>query len=83
VKVIYTNPKQEVFIDLVYSIDGDGKIESIMATDTNYKKEVELPKLNENLQVLLGKSLNEVGDTYISGGSLTIPAVKNTLTESA
>lgn len=76
VQAIYENPKQEVFINMEYQLDNNGKITKIDMTDTNYNQN----NLQENLQVLLGKSVDEIDETYISGGSLTIPAVKEALT---
>lgn len=76
VQAVYKNPKQEVYIDMEYTLNDDGKIASIQMTDSNYNQQW----LDENLQILVGKSIDEIDDTYIAGWSLTIPAVKKALT---
>ncbi len=81
IQIVYTNPKQEVNADIEYSLDSEGKIASIDITDSNY--DITRHITDGNLDVLIGKSLDEVEDTYIAGGSLTIPEVKKALIASA
>lgn len=80
-QVSYNNPKQAVTANIEYSLDNEGKIASINIGDSNYDITKHLS--DWNLDVLIGKSLDEVEDTYIAGGSLTVPAVKKALAENA
>lgn len=80
VQAIYNNPKQEVFIDINYVLDNDDKISEIQVTNTNYDG---LDEKLGDLNVLVWKTLNEVEETYVSGGSLTVPAVKKALSAGA
>ncbi len=76
VQALYNNSRQDVVLDIEYTLDSDGKIGSIEITDTNgYDVSRNLWDLN----VLVGKSIDEVEDTYISGGSLTVPAIKKAI----
>ena len=81
IQVLYDNPAQEVFIDMEYVLDDDDKISEIQILDSNYA-DLDSKLSAENLQVLIGKSLDEVEDTYVAGGSLTIAAVKKALASS-
>lgn len=71
----YNNPKGEVTINVEYSLDSDGKIETI-ATTSDYDGNADL---TNNVQVVVWKTIQEAIDTDISGGSLTNAAFKNAL----
>ena len=68
----YNNPKWLVDMKLNYSLDSDGKIESIAVSATTYKG---LGDFNDEIQSLIGSSLEEAAE-YKSGSSLTAPAFK-------
>jgi hypothetical protein len=79
VQAKYNNTQQDVVLDIEYSLDDEGNISTIEITDTN-GYDLWRNFSNDNLDVLIGKSLDEVDDTYISGGTWTVPAIKNALT---
>ena len=79
VQAAYNNSKQDVLLDIEYSLDDDGKISTIEIANTNgYNLWKNLP--DGSLDVLIGKSIDEVDDTYVSGGTWTVPAIKSALT---
>jgi len=72
----YTNPAGNVDMNISYSTDSDGKITEISVTSPNYKWMV---GFNKNAQAVIGMSVTEASEYYISGSSLTTPAFQEAL----
>jgi len=72
----YTNPAMEAVMNIAIEVDSDNIIESISITSPNYKW---MPKFNDGVQGLVGKSLEEASEFYVSGSSLASPAFQKAL----
>lgn len=75
----YQNPKTNVIMDISLSLDDNEKITSISVTSNNYDG---LGKFNSSAQSLIGKTIEEASEVYLSGGSLTAPAFQKALKDS-
>ncbi len=75
INAFYKNPKTQVDMIIEYSLDEEGKIEKINANATTY----DLTKFDENIQILVWKTIDEAKETYISWGSLTTKAFKEAI----
>lgn len=71
----YNNPQQEVDMTVEYSLDAEGKIETINVSATNW----DLSQYNEAAQVVIGQTLEEAAKFGIAGGSETNAAFQNAL----
>jgi len=58
-----------------YSLDTDGKIETINVSATTY----DITGFNTAAQVVIGKTIEEAKEASIAGGSLTNSAFKDAL----
>lgn len=74
----YTNPKWPVDMQIEYSLDEQGNIESINVFATSY----DLTNFNQSIQSVIGMSVEEASDYYVSGSSLTTPAYQEALKSS-
>ena len=63
----YTNPKGPVDMVIEYSLDSEGKVETIDVSATTY----DLSKFNISIQAVVGMSIEEASEYYVSGSSLT------------
>lgn len=73
----YTNPKWPVDMEIEYTLDVNGTIESIDVTATTY----DVSKFNTAVQDVVGMTLEEASSTYVSGSSLTSSAFNNAIKE--
>ncbi|MDD2908001.1 MAG: hypothetical protein PHH98_05145 [Candidatus Gracilibacteria bacterium] len=71
----YTNPAGPVDMVISYSLDSEGKIETIDLSATTF----DLTEYNKSAQVLVGKTIDEAKITGIAGASLLNEAFKNAL----
>lgn len=71
----YTNPKWPVDMEIEYALNENGVIESIDVSATSY----DLSGFNDAVQSVVGMTLEEASDTYISGSSLTSAAFNSAL----
>jgi len=71
----YTNPKGPVDMQVSYALNSAGTIETISVSATTY----DVSGFNSQIQSVVGMSLEEASDTYISGSSLTSAAFNNAL----
>jgi len=67
----YTNPKGNVDMMLDYTLDSEGKIETIGVSATTY----DVANFNDEIQTLVGSTISEAAE-YTSGSSLTGEAFK-------
>jgi len=72
----YNNPAMEVQMNIEYELDSDDKITSISVTSPNYKG---MPQFNSGVQAVVGMSVQEASEYYVSGSSLTTPAFQAAL----
>jgi len=72
----YTNPAGNVDMNISYSTDSDWNITEISVTSPNYKWMV---GFNKNVQAVIGMSVDEASEYYVSGSSLTTPAFQKAL----
>lgn len=73
----YTNPAGPVDMEIEYSLDSDGLIETIEVSATTY----DLTDFNASAQKVIGLSLADAADIVVTGGSLTDPAFSAALKE--
>ena len=66
----------EVQMNIEYELDSDDKISSISVTSPNYKG---MPQFNSGVQAVVGMSVQEASEYYVSGSSLTTPAFQAAL----
>lgn len=71
----YTNPKGPVDMQVEYTLADDQTIESIEVSATTYN----VSEFNNEIQNVVGMTLEEASDTYISGSSLTSAAFNNAI----
>ncbi len=75
----YTNPQAEIDMKIYYSLNEANEIEEIYAEASNY----DMSAFNENIQYLVGKTMEEAENVYVSGSSLTseafTSAIKNNM----
>lgn len=71
----YTNPKWPVDMEIAYTLDADGKIQTISASATTY----DVAKFNDGIQSVIWLTLEEASDTYVTGSSLTSAAFNNAI----
>lgn len=71
----YTNPKWPVDMEIEYALDANGTIESIDVSATTY----DVSGFNSAVQDVVGMTLEEASDTYVSGSSLTSAAFNSAL----
>ncbi|MDA9129218.1 hypothetical protein N9J72_01955 [Candidatus Gracilibacteria bacterium] len=74
----YNNPKMEVVMDIEYNLDSEGKITEIEVTSPNYDG---MPDFNSGVQPVVGMTVSEASEYYVSGSSLTTPAFQAALKE--
>ena len=74
----YTNPKGSVDMTIEYELGVNDIIENINVSATTY----DLTGFNDSIQSVVGMTLEEASDTYISGSSLTSAAFNNALKKS-
>ena len=67
----YVNPAGGVDVSISYELSSDNTITSILVTSPNYSG---MRKYNDNLQNVIGMSVEEASEYYISGSSLFTPA---------
>ncbi len=72
----YTNPAGNVDMNISYSLDDSGKISEISVTSPNYKWMV---WFNKNAQAVIGMTVEQASEYYVSGSSLTTPAFQKAL----
>lgn len=72
----YNNPKIEVIMDIDMSVNENDIIESISVTSPNYGG---MPEFNSGIQAVVGMSVSEASEYYVSGSSLTTPAFQKAL----
>lgn len=72
----YNNPKWEVDMNISYTLGSDGKISQISVTSPNYSG---MTQVNSKVQAVIGMSVKEASDFYISGSSLATPAFQKAL----
>ena len=66
----YTNPAGPVDMTIEYSLDSEGKIETIEVAATTY----DLTDFNTSAQKVIGMTVEDAANEVITGGSLTDPA---------
>lgn len=71
----YTNPKGPVDMQVEYTLTQDETIASIEVSATTY----DVSWFNTAVQDVVGMTIEEASDTYISGSSLTSAAFNNAL----
>ncbi len=71
ISTTYTNPAMEAIMNIAIEVNDENIIESIAITSPNYKW---MPQFNTWVQGLVGKSLEEASEFYVSGSSLASPA---------
>lgn len=72
----YNNPKIEVLMDIDMTVDNNDIIQSISVTSPNYQG---MPEFNSGIQAVVGMSVDEASEYYVSGSSLTTPAFQAAL----
>lgn len=72
----YNNPKIEVVMDIDMTVDENDIIQSISVTSPNYSG---MPEFNSGIQAVVGMSVEEASEYYVSGSSLTTPAFQEAL----
>lgn len=71
----YVNPKGEVDMMIEYALDSEDKIETIDVSATSY----DLSDFNASIQAVIGMSVEEASEYYVSGSSLTTAAYQDAL----
>ena len=71
----YSNPKQEVEMEISYSLNTEWKIETINVTSSNW----DLSDFNNGVQVVVWMTLEEASEASVAGASLTSAAFKSAL----
>lgn len=71
----YTNPKGSVDMEVEYTLAEDDTIASIGVTASTY----DVSGFNGAIQDVVGMTIEEASDTYVSGSSLTSAAFNNAL----
>lgn len=75
-KTSYKNPKTTVDMTIVYELDADEKIVSINMSAPQY----DLAKFTDAIsEQIVGKTLEEASEVYVSGSSLATEAYQNAL----
>ncbi len=72
----YTNPAMEAVMNIALEVNDDNIIQSIEVTSPNYQGMV---SFNWAVQDVVGKSLEEASEFYVSGSSLASPAFQKAL----
>lgn len=72
----YTNPAMQAVMDIALEINANNVIESIEVTSPNYKGMV---TFNQAVQAVVGMSVSEASEFYVSGSSLASPAFQKAL----
>lgn len=75
----YNNPAMEVVMNIEYTLDSENNISDISVTSPNYKG---MPEFNAWAQGVLGMTVGEASEYYVSGSSLTTPAFQKALKNS-
>lgn len=71
----YINPKGEVDMMIEYTLNSENKIETIDVSATSY----DLSDFNASIQAVIGMSVEEASEYYVSGSSLTTAAYQAAL----
>ena len=71
----YTNPKGPVDMQVEYTLAWDGTIASIDVSATSY----DVSSFNNSIQSVVGMTIQEASESYVSGSSLTSAAFNNAL----
>lgn len=66
----YNNPKMEVVMNIAIDVNDD-VIESISVTSPNYRG---MPEFNTGVQAVVGMTVAQASEYFVSGSSLTTPA---------
>jgi len=72
----YTNPAMEAIMNISLEVNDDNIIQSIEVTSPNYQGMV---SFNSAVQEVIGKSVSEASEFYVSGSSLASPAFQKAL----
>ena len=72
----YTNPAMEAVMNIEMSVDDSNIIQSISVTSPNYQGMV---SFNWAVQEVVGMSVSEASEFYVSGSSLASPAFQKAL----
>ena len=72
----YTNPAMEAVMNISLEVDGNNTVTSIEVTSPNYQG---MPQFNAGAQWVVGLSLEEASEFYVSGSSLASPAFQKAL----
>lgn len=75
VEAKYNNPQQEVDMSVAYSLDSEGKIETINVSATNW----DLAEYNTAAQAVIWKTLEEASEFSVAGASETNAAFQNAI----
>ena len=72
----YTNPAMEAVMNIALEVDENNTVTSIEVTSPNYQG---MPQFNAGAQWVIGLSLEEASEFYVSGSSLASPAFQKAL----
>ena len=72
----YTNPAMEAVMNITLEVDDNNAITSVEVTSPNYQG---MPQFNAGVQWVIGLSLEEASEFYVSGSSLASPAFQKAL----
>lgn len=76
ISTTYTNPATEAIMNIALEVDDNNTITSIEVTSPNYKG---MRQFNSAAQAVVGKSLQEASEFYVSGSSLASPAFQKAI----
>ncbi len=75
----YVNPAWEVDVNIEYELAADDTISAILVTSPNYAW---MGKYNTDVQAVIGMSVEQASEYYISGSSLFTPAFQKAMKSS-
>lgn len=75
INTVYSNPQQEVAMEISFSLDDDKNISKIQVSSSNW----DLSKFNDAVQVLVGTDIEDASDANFAGASLTTAAFQEAI----